>query len=106
MWALTTDGTITLDATSLEFTRDNAGPITRVAEQVFTMTGDDMTEEFSFNHNWNTMNVTHEIFDSAGHTVLAEFTRVSANAVKVKLGVPLEAGDDLKLIVRAQIEPV
>jgi hypothetical protein len=105
-WVLTTDGTITLDSSNLVFAKDSAGAFAHIVQQVFTLVGDDSTSEFTFSHNWDTLDVTHELYDSDGVTVFAQFTRTSVNDVKVTLGQPLATGDDLKLVVRGWVEPV
>ena len=105
-WVLTTDTLpIVLDSTNLEFARDS-GLLTRVEELTFTLVGDDATETFTFSHNLNTLNVTHEIYDANGDTVVAQFQRTSVNDVKVTLGEALATGDDLTLVVRARVTPV
>jgi hypothetical protein len=105
-WVLTTDTLpIVLDSTNLEFARDS-GSLARVEELAFTLVGDNATSAFTFSHNLNTLNITHEIYDSNGETVVAQFQRTSVNDVKVTLGEALATGDDLTLVVRARVAPV
>jgi len=105
-WGLTTDTIpIVLDSTNLEFARDS-GMLARVVELTFTLAGDDATSVFTFSHNLDTKHVTHELYNLAGETVNAQFQRLSVNDAKVILGSPLETGDDLTLIIRAQVNPV
>ena len=105
IWVLTTPAPITLDTTNLEFAKDLVD-VKRVVELTFKLEGDDVTDEFTFSHNLDTLRVTHELYDSDGETVYAQFKRVSANDVKVILGAPLETGDDLTLIIRAEADPI
>ena len=100
---LTTDTLpIVLDSTNLDFARDS-GSLTHVEQLTFTLVGDNATEAFTFSHNLNTLNVTHELYDANGETVVAQFQRTSVNDVKVTLGEALAVGDDLTLVVRAQV---
>jgi hypothetical protein len=73
-------------------------------QMIFTLLGDDESDEFLCPHGWGTLNVTHEIYNAANDTVMAEFKRVSPESVKVTLGKPLAIGNDLKLIIRSQKE--
>jgi hypothetical protein len=94
-----------LDTTVLEFKKQSADT-TRVVEMTATLTGDTTTTSYPVTHNWATKNVTHELYDTAtGETVVAQFTRTSANAVKIDVGVPLGAGTDLTLVLRAEVDP-
>jgi len=105
-WKLTA-GTIpsALDTTNLIFTRDIVN-LTKVVEMDFDIVGDDSTSAFAFTHNLDSRNVTHEIYDNAtGETIIAQFTRTSGNDVRVDFGVPLEAGTELTLVIRAQVDP-
>ena len=70
-------------------------------EMTFDIIGDDTTTTYSFTHNLDTLNVTHEVFDDAGDTVFVSFSRVSADAVSVSFGVPLGVGTDFTLLIRA-----
>jgi hypothetical protein len=95
----------TLDTTVLEFKKQSADT-TRVVEMTSTLTGDDTTVSYPVTHNWGTMNVTHELYDAAtGETAIAQFTRTSANAVKVDVGAPLGTGTNLVLVIRAEVDP-
>jgi hypothetical protein len=95
----------TLDTTNLVFTMQ-ATDTKRVVEMTFAITGDDATVSFPFTHNLATRNVTHELFDTTtGETVIAQFTRTSANAVRVDVGAPLGTGTNLTLVIRAEVDP-
>jgi hypothetical protein len=65
----------------------------------FTIPGDASTTSWAFTHGFGTLHVAHEIYDSSGATVEAEFTRTDANNVTVASGVPLGEGNDLTLLV-------
>jgi hypothetical protein len=95
-WKLTTDGTITLDSTALAFAVSDS---LRTLGAAFTVPGDASTTSWAFTHGFGTLHVAHEIYDSAGSTVEAEFTRTDANNVTVASGVPLGEGNDLTLLV-------
>ena len=95
----------TMDTTNLVFTKQ-ATDTKRVTEMTFTITGDDATVSYPFTHNLATRNVTHELYDTTtGETVVAQFTRTSANAVRVDIGAPLGTGTNLTLVIRAEVDP-
>ena len=95
-----------LDGSTVSFEKDVVD-FTRVVEMTFAIEGDDTTAEYNFSHNWDTMNVTHEIFeDATGDTVMAGFRRINANTVQVRFGGPLGVGEDYTLVIRAEVEPV
>jgi hypothetical protein len=95
-----------LDSTALNIVKDVVD-LTKVVEMTFEIEGDDTTTVFQFNHNLDTLNVTHEIRDATtGDTVIAGFTRTSANAVSVTFGIAPETGEDFVLIIRAEVDPV
>ncbi len=72
----------------------------------FPFAGDASTLSFAFTHNLATKNVTHEIYDTAtGETVAMQFTRTSANAVRLDVGAPLGAGTNFTLVIRAEVDP-
>jgi len=93
-----------MDSATVEFIKASVD-VTRVCEQTFELEGDDATIVYNCAHNWDTMNVTHEIYDSEGNTIIAEFKRVSPYSVSVAVGAPLGIGNDLTLILRAEVEP-
>jgi hypothetical protein len=106
-WKLT-PGTVPslLGTTSLVFTKQ-VTDTTKVVEMTFAIAGDDTTTSFPFNHNLATLNVTHEIRDDAtGETVIAKFTRTNANTVTVDFGVAPATGENMTLIIRAEVDPV
>nr|AGS53513.1 hypothetical protein [uncultured bacterium contig00055] len=95
-----------IDAATINFTK-NAVDFSRVVEASFPIIGDASTTVFSFAHNWNTLKVTHEIYDPAtGETVVAAFRRVDSNNVEVRVGLPLGVGNNLECIIRAEVDPV
>jgi hypothetical protein len=94
-----------LDTTNLVFTKQ-ATDVTRVVEMTFDIEGDDTDTLYDFEHNLNSLNVTHEIRDNdTGETVVAQFRRTSPNDVEVEFGVPLGDGNDFTLIIRAEVTP-
>jgi hypothetical protein len=94
-----------LDTTNLVFTKQ-ATDVKRVVEMTFDIEGDDVETLYEFEHNLNSTNVTHEIYDSdTGDTVVAQFRRVSPNDVEVEFGVPLGDGTDFTLVIRAEVDP-
>ena len=106
-WKLT-PGSIpaVLDGTALNFAKEVVD-LTKVVEMAFDIEGDDSTTVFAYNHNLDTLNVTHEIRDAAtGETVIAQFTRTSGNAVSVTFGAAPETGENFVLIIRAEVDPV
>ena len=95
-----------LDSVNLIFTME-VTDFTKVVEVVFAIEGDASTTAYVVNHNLNTKYVTHELFeDATGETVVAAFKRLSVNSIQVTTGVPLGIGNDLTLVVRAQVDPV
>ena len=80
--------------------------MTKVVEQTFPIVGDGVVTEHTFNHGWNTRHVTHELYDAAGSTVVGVFKRIDANNVAVEFGVPLESGETLTLVIRAEVNPI
>jgi hypothetical protein len=94
-----------LDGANIEFHKE-VTDIIKVLEQTFLIEGDDIEKVYNLSHGWDTMNVTHELYDADGNTVVGEFKRVSSNDVRVIFGVPLGDGNDLTLILRAEVEPV
>ena len=94
-----------LDVTNLIFTEEIVD-FTKVVEMTFPIVGDDTKELFEFEHNLGSLNVTHEIRDDAtGETIVALFRRTSINDVEVEFGIPLAAGDNFTLIIRAEVDP-
>jgi len=93
-----------LHETEVEFSRIIVD-ITRVVEMTFDIEGDDTTMIYNITHDLDSMNVTHEIYDDEGDTVLIEFRRVSANALRLSPGAPLGIGNDLVLVIRAEVSP-
>jgi len=106
-WKLTTGAApFVLDSVTLDFAKDVVD-FTKVVELIFPIEGDDIDMSYLVTHDLNTLNVTHELYeDATGETVVAGFKRVSANAVQVDFGVPLGAGNDMTLVLRAEVEPV
>lgn len=105
-WKLTLGAVpFVLDAVTLDFEKDVVD-FTKVVEMTFPIEGHDTNTVYNFTHDWNTMHVTHEMYDDEGDTVVGEFKRTDANNVRVTFGVPLGAGNDMTLVVRAQVEPV
>jgi hypothetical protein len=105
-WKLTSADPLTLDASNLEFALDIT-KYTEIAQHVFTLTGDATTDEYTLEHNFNTRDVTVDLYDAtSGDTVMAAVTRTSVNDVVVSLGVPLGVGTNLKAVVRAVVTPV
>lgn len=105
-WKLTVGALpFVLDSVTLEFAKDVVD-FTKVAEMAFEIEGDESDTVYDFAHDWNTMNITHEIYDQDGDTVIAEFRRVDNNSVRVTFGAPLGDGNDMTLVIRAQVEPV
>jgi len=105
-WKLTV-GTVpaVLDVTPLEFILEVAD-YSKVAEKTFLIEGDTSTTGYVFAHNWDTLNISHEIFEnSTGETVVAAFKRLNSNEIRVDFGVPLGVGNDLTLVIRAEVNP-
>ena len=101
-WVLTTDPPIILDSSDLVFERGMslASPIREIQ---FDIIWDGSTTEWELIHNWNTLNVTHEIYDAVTkETVVFDFKRIDANKVKVLSGQPLEVGRDFIVVLRAK----
>jgi hypothetical protein len=107
-WVLATDTSpIVLDSTNLEFVKDSGGAFAKIVEATTTLVGDDATDVFTYNHNWDTRYVTCEAYDAATYdTVVLDFQRTTVNQVKFTFGEPLETGTDIIVILRAWVEPV
>ena len=105
-WKLTVASVpATLDSTALEFAQDIVD-FTKVVQAVFSIAGNAVATSYPCTHNWGTKDVTHELYDAAtGETVVAQFTRTSVNAVRVDVGAPLGVGNDLVLVIRAEVTP-
>jgi hypothetical protein len=106
-WKLTTGAVpFVLDSVTLDFAKD-AVDFTKVVEAELAVEGDTTTTDYSFEHNWDTLNITHELFENAtGETVVACFKRLDSNNVQVIFSEPLGVGNDMTLVIRAQIDPV
>jgi len=106
-WKLTVGAIpFVLDSTTAEFTKA-VTDFTKVVEMTFPVEGDAATTIYTFAHNLDTRNVTHELYDDAtGETVEAMFRRNDANTASVLIGEPLGVGNDLTLVIRAQVDPV
>jgi hypothetical protein len=95
-----------LDSTNLEFSKETVD-FTKVVEMTFPIVGDTTTVLYAFQHDLDSLNVTHELRDdTTGETVVALFRRTSVNNCEVEFGVPLGVGTDLTLIIRAQVDPI
>ena len=94
-----------LDNSNILFEKDVVD-MTKVVEQTFAITGNGAETEYTFNHGWNTRHITHELYDAAGVTVVGVFRRIDANNVAVEFGVPLENGETLTLVIRAEVNPI
>lgn len=93
----------TLGTTDLIFNKEVVD-FSKVDEMTFLLEGDDDTTEYIITHNWNTLNVLHELYDATTlETVNIEFKRVSVNAVQVVLGEPLGDGNDLVLVIHSKV---
>jgi hypothetical protein len=100
-YVLTTEPPYALDTTNIEFARDS-GSLAKVVQLEFDVAGDDVTTEFTFNHNLNTKDILTELYEvSSGETVEALVTRTSINDVKVTFGEAPGSGEDYRLIVHA-----
>jgi len=106
-WKLTVGAVpFVLDSVTMEFAKDVVD-FTKVVEKTFAVEGDAVTTDYPFQHDLGTLNVTHELYeDATGETVIAGFKRINANNVQVGFGVPLGVGNDLTLVIRAEIDPV
>jgi len=94
-----------LDATALTVTKE-VTITTKVVEMAFDIVGDGTTVAFAFNHNLDTLNVTHEIREvTTGETVIAHFKRTNGNSVTVTFADAPATGEDYALILRAEVEP-
>lgn len=94
-----------LDATIIEFQREIVD-LARVVEFTYDIIGDDTETTYDITHGLSTVNVTHELVDGEGSTVVGELRRMNSNVVRVLFGVPLGIDNDLTLILRAEINPV
>ena len=105
-WQLSVSSTpVTLDSTSLNFSQQ-VTDFTKVVEVIWDITGDGSTTLFTFSHNLETDNVTHEIYDSStGETIIAgPFVRTSPNDVSLTFGVAPATTDNFVVILRARVE--
>ena len=94
-----------LDATNLIFEREVVD-FTKIVEMAFDIAGDGATTSYPFTHSLGTLNVTHEIFEKVTwETVVAQFRRISTNTVQVDFGVPLSVGENMTLVIRAEVDP-
>lgn len=103
LWVMTTNDPVTLDSSDLNWSEQTTGskdqPGSR--QKVFTITGDDSTKEWTFNHNFNTKNVTVEVFaDESGATTLFDVTRTDENNIKVSADVAIATGVTYSVICR------
>ena len=104
-WRLTGAG-LTLDSSNLIFVIDIT-KYTEIAQKVVTLVGDDTKIQYTVTHDFNTRNVTVELFDATtGETVIAKVTRTNVNNIVVDLGIPLGIGVNLVVIIRAVVSPV
>ncbi|MDR3154296.1 MAG: hypothetical protein LBW85_08525 [Deltaproteobacteria bacterium] len=102
-FVLTTDNPA-LDTSPLIFALDS-GKIQAVKQQVFDIAADASTTLWTFNHGFNSQDVTVDIVEqSAGFpTVWADVTRPTVNTVSVSFAAPIGAsGPAYKVIVRGQ----
>ena len=106
VWKLVGTGPWTLDSSNIEFTQDVV-KYTEILEYPYTVVGDAGTVEYTVPHGFGTKAVTVEVYDATtGETVWPQITRTSVNDIKITLGVPLGAGNDLIAIARAVVSPV
>jgi len=77
----------------------------KVVEMTFDISGDENSMEYDITHGLRTKHVTHELFNEDGETVVGGFRRLNANIVRVTFGVPLGVGNDLTLIIKAEVDP-
>ena len=95
----------TLDVTALNFEKD-VTDFSKVVEFTYAIVADDSTTLYPIAHNLNTLFITHELYeDATGETVVAVFRRTSANAAEVEFGAPLGTGNDMTLIIHAEVTP-
>ena len=105
-WRTVLGGTpFVVGAINIEFQQEVVD-LTRIVEGIFEIEGDDDSLVYDFTHGWGTMHVTHELYDTDGNTVVAEFKRISINNVRVSFGVPLGDGNGLTLVLKAEVEPL
>jgi len=94
-----------LDMADIIFTKQKAIVATRVVEMTLLLEGDDDDMLYEIEHNMDSLNVVGTLRDNnTGETVYATFRRVDADNVEVELGVPLGDGNDLTLILTAQVD--
>jgi hypothetical protein len=87
MWVLTTDGTITLDTSELNFTVDQTS-ISGTESYVESVTGDDATTEWDIVHNLNTDRIVWNIVDNSTKEVIyLKAVKKDANTLTVSSGV-------------------
>jgi len=95
---------LVIDITPISFIR-KITETARIVELTFEIEGDDETVVFDITHDLDTMNVTHEVYDTEGDSVMIEFRRTSSNTVRLSPGEPLGVDNNLVLVIRAEIDP-
>ena len=77
----------------------------KVLQLTFDVAGDDHATVYAVRHNLGSRDVHHEFYDAAtGGTVPVEFTRISVNDARLRVGKPLGGGNTYRLIVRAETD--
>jgi hypothetical protein len=95
-----------LDSVTVTFEK-SVTDVSKVVEASLPIEGDGATTTFAFTHGWDSLSVTHELFeDSTGDTVGCEFTRVNSNQVAATLLPAPAVGENYTLIIRAEVDPV
>ena len=105
-WKLTVDSIpFVLDTSGMEFNRDVVD-LTKIIEFSVLIEGDDTIKVYDLTHSLGTFEILHELYDLDGDTVVTEFRRVDADTVRLSFGVPLGVGNDLVLVLHAEVEPL
>ena len=95
-----------LDAVTVSIVKETVD-FTRVIQALLPLEGDASTTTYQLNHNWNTLNILHEVYDEAtGQSVMAPpLIRVDANNVEMEFSAPLGVNNDLVLVLHAEVNP-
>lgn len=100
-YVLITDGSITLDSTSLEFAKFSTSD--GVTKAIGSFVGDGIATTFNITHGLNTLNPSSVAFYKADNTPVGfAWTPTSNNVIEVKSDVVLEVSDGtFKVVVTA-----
>lgn len=97
-WKLITEGTLTLDATALEFI--SITPATGTAKYVSTITGDNTETEFVVQHNLGTIDVSVSIWNETTKSiVLTDVTIDDGNELTIGFAEPPSTSQIYRVVV-------